>query len=88
LGRRMAARSGSAAERVDYLFRRCLTRPPTTEETVQLVKFYETQKSRFERKELDAAKIAGPGAGDVNERAAWTALTRILFNLDETIVKD
>jgi hypothetical protein len=73
---------------VDYLFRRCLTRPPTAEETAQLVKFYQTQKSRFEQKNLDAAKIAGAGTGDVNERAAWTALARILFNLDEAIVKD
>ncbi len=88
LGKTMAARKGSVAERVDYLFRRCLTRPPNSEETAQLVKFFETQKNRCERKELDAAKIAGAGAGDVNERAAWTALARILFNLDEAIVKD
>lgn len=88
LGRRMAARKGPIAERVDYLFRRCLTRPPTAEETDQLVKFYQTQKRRFEGKELDAAKIAGTGTGNVNERAAWTALARILFNLDEAIVKD
>jgi hypothetical protein len=88
LGQRMAARKGSVAERVDYLFRRCLTRPPSSEETVQLVKFFQTQKSRCERKEIDAAKIAGAGAGDVNERAAWTALARTLFNLDEAIVKD
>ncbi len=88
LGKTMAARKGSVAERVDYLFRRCLTRPPRTEETAQLVRFFETQKRRCEKKELDAAKIAGAGAGDVNERAAWTALARILFNLDEAIVKD
>ena len=56
LGRLMAARKGPVAERVDYLFRRCLTRPPTAEETAQLVKFYQTQKRRFERKELDAAQ--------------------------------
>jgi hypothetical protein len=87
LGRIMAARQGPIAERVNYLFRRCLTRPPTAEETAQLVKFYQTQKRRFERKELDAGKIAGP-ADNVNERAAWTALARILFNLDEAIVKD
>ena len=88
LGRTMAARTGPVAERVDYLFRRCLTRPPTREETELLVKFYEAQKRRFERKDLDAAKIAGAGSGDVNERAAWTALARILCNLDEAIVKN
>jgi hypothetical protein len=88
LGCMMATRKGSAADRVDYLFRRCLTRPPTAEETVQLVEFYENQKRRFERKDLDAAKIAGPGSGDINERASWTALARILCNLDEAIVKN
>jgi hypothetical protein len=88
LGRMIAVRKGSVAERVNYLFRRCLTRPPTGEESAQLVAFYQAQKRRCEAKDLDAAKIAGPGAGDVNERAAWTALARILCNLDEAIVKD
>jgi hypothetical protein len=90
LGRIMAAREGSVAERVDYLFRRCLTRPPSNEEVNQLVKYFEKQKQRCERKEIDAAKLAGAGdAGPViNERAAWTAIARTLFNLDEAIVKD
>jgi hypothetical protein len=87
LGRSMAARKGTVAERVDYLFRRCLTRPPSQEESALLVKFYEMQKRRFESKELDADRIAGAGDGDANERAAWTALARALFNLDEAIVK-
>ncbi|HZV05517.1 MAG TPA: PSD1 and planctomycete cytochrome C domain-containing protein [Gemmataceae bacterium] len=90
LGRMMAAREGSVVERVDYLFRRCLTRRPSREEVNRLVNFFETQKQRCERKELDAAKIAGAGdAGSIlNDRAAWTALARTLFNLDEAIVKD
>ena len=37
---------------------------------------------------LNAGAVAGPGAGDVNERAAWTALARALLNLDEMIVKE
>jgi hypothetical protein len=88
LGRLMAARRESVAERVNCLFRRCLTRPPSAEEKAQLVTFFETQKRRCEHKELDAAKIAGTGEGDVHERAAWTVLARSLFNLDEAIVKD
>ena len=88
LGRMMAARKGSVAERVDYLFRCCLTRPPSAEETAQLVKFFQTQLRRCERKELGAGYIAGTGGDDVNERAAWTTLARTLFNLDEAIVKD
>ncbi len=40
------------------------------------------------KKELDAAAIAGAGAGDANERAAWTVVARALLNLDETITKE
>ena len=52
-----------------------------------LVRFYQAQKERFERKELDAAAIAGPGEGDAGERAAWTVLARAILNLDETVTK-
>jgi hypothetical protein len=87
LGRMMAGRKGPVEDRVDYLFRRCLTRPPTGEERSMLVRFFETQRRRFAARELNAAAVAGPGDGDVNERAAWTALARALFNLDEAIIK-
>jgi hypothetical protein len=88
LGRLTASREGSAEERAAWLFRRCLTRPPTAEERAALAAFYRTQKGRFERKELDAAKIAGPGDGDANERAAWTVTARAILNLDEFVTKD
>jgi hypothetical protein len=87
LGRMLAGRKGPVEERVEYLFRRCLTRPPAGEERAMLVQFFEAQKHRFATKELDAAAVAGPGDGDVNERAAWTALARALFNLDESVIK-
>jgi hypothetical protein len=88
LGRMMAARPAAVEGRAAYLFRRCLTRPPGDEELALLVKYYRTQKQRFAGKELDAAAVAGPGEGDVNERAAWTVVARSLLNLDETITKD
>jgi hypothetical protein len=88
LGRSLAARDGSAEERAAWLFRRCLTRPPTGEERAALAQFYRAQKERFARKELDAAKVAGPGAGDANERAAWTVTARAVLNLDEFVTKD
>jgi hypothetical protein len=88
LGRAAAAREGSDEERAAWLFRRCLTRPPTDDERAALARFYRAQKGRFERKELDAAKVAGPGAGDANERAAWTAAARAVLNLDEFVTKD
>jgi hypothetical protein len=87
LGRLVAARQEPVEARVAYLFRRCLTRPPSAEEQALLVKFYAAQRARLESKELDAVTIAGPGEGDVTERAAWTLAARLLLNLDETIVK-
>jgi hypothetical protein len=88
LGRLMAGRPGTVEERVEYVFRRCLTRPPTRGEKEMLVGFFEAQKRRFAEKQLDPTAVAGPGEGDATERAAWTALARSLFNLDEAITKE
>jgi len=87
LGSMVASREGSANDRVRLAFRRCLTRPPTEEEVSLLVKFYQAQKERFARNELDPKTIAGDGAGDIAERAAWTTVARAIFNLDEFITK-
>jgi hypothetical protein len=88
LGRMIAAQRSDDQARAAYLFRRCLTRPPDADDLASLFLFYRTQKARFEKKELDAAALAGAGDGDVNERAAWTAAARALLNLDETITKN
>ncbi|MEP6672591.1 MAG: PSD1 and planctomycete cytochrome C domain-containing protein [Chthoniobacter sp.] len=87
LGHSLAAQGGSVEDRVRTLFRRCLTRPPTDAELELLVKFFTTQKERFTKGELNAKELAGEGAGDVNECAAWTALARALWNLDEAITR-
>jgi hypothetical protein len=88
LGREMVARPGTLRAKVDHLFRRCLTRPPTAEETDRLTHFWEAQRERCRRKELDAAALAGAGQGELTDRAAWTALARVLLNLDEAITKE
>jgi hypothetical protein len=85
LGKMMAARPGSVPEKGEYLFRRCLVRPPDADERALLVRFVETQRQRFARGELDAARVGGPGSDP--ERAAWTALARALLNTDEAITK-
>lgn len=87
MGKMLAAREGPVEERIRFAFRCCLTRSPGEEELATLVKFFEAQKQRFAAKELDAKAVAGDGAGDVVERAAWTALARALLNLDEMITK-
>ena len=87
LGGTLATQDGSVEDRVRAVFRRCFTRPPTDDEVALLVKFFNAQKERFISGELDAKALAGDGAGDVNERAAWTALSRALWNFDEAITK-
>jgi len=88
LGRRVASQKGDDESRATYLFRRCLTRLPTTQELAPMIKFYREQKERFTAKELDADAVAGSGEGNAIERAAWTAVARALLNLDETITKN
>ena len=88
LGRQTAAQKAPLESQITQLFRRCLTRPPTAEEQSLLMRFYEHQKQKCTKREVAAAKIAGPGEGHLNERAAWTLVARTLMNLDETIAKD
>ena len=87
LGLSIAALSGTVDDRVDALFRRCLSRAPDRDERAQLCQFFQAQKRRFDLGELDAAKIASSGSGAVSERAAWTVLARVLLNLDEAVTK-
>ncbi len=88
LGRQLAAREGSVEARMEWLFRRCVTRPPRADELALLIRFQEGQRKRLEAKELDAATLAGPGEGDALERAVWTVTARAALNLDETITKE
>ena len=86
LGKTLAAQPGSVEDRVRTAFRRVFTRPPTDDETATLAQFFTAQKTRFTTAEAEAKKLApdGPAAAD---RAAWTALARALFNLDEAITR-
>ena len=67
------------------LFRRCLTRPPEPGEIDELANFFDAQKRRFALGEIDARAVAGDGPGDVHERAAWTVVSRAIFNFDESV---
>jgi len=73
---------------VKVLFKKCLTRPPDQQEQVALMGFYQAQLKRFKVGELKAEKIAGKGEGEINQRAAWTALARVILNTDEFITRN
>jgi hypothetical protein len=88
LGKRMAETRAGVEERIRRLFRLCLARAPQADELSMLAHFYQNQHERLERKEVDAAKIAGGGSTpDAIDRAAWTVLARAILNLDETVTK-
>ena len=88
LGQMAAKHEGTEAARADLLFRRCLTRPPSPNERARLVQFYEAQLARLTSGDLNAADLMdAKAAPHLNEEAAWTAVARVLLNLDETINK-
>jgi Protein of unknown function (DUF1549)/Protein of unknown function (DUF1553)/Planctomycete cytochrome C len=87
LGSLMAKAPGNVEARIGELCRLCLSRSPQREEVSMLVHFFENQRERLAKKELDAAKIAG-SAGDLAiDTAVWTILARAILNLDETVTK-
>lgn len=88
LGQKLATSKESDEAKAVETFRRFVTRPPATEELAMLVEFARRQRSRFSSKELNSTKVAGPGDGDVIERATWTTVARSVMNLDESVTKD
>jgi len=86
----------SDGERLTYAFRRCLSRPPGAAERDQLLGFLAKQRKRAAEGWIDSWEIAGydptdgklPKGATPAELSAWTALSRVLLNLDETITKE
>ena len=81
------------ADRLIYAFRRCVSRKPTEAETHELLGFLEKQTQRLRDGWLDTWSLTGeppklPAGSTPVQLGAWTALSRVLLNLDETITKD
>ncbi|MBI3854266.1 MAG: DUF1553 domain-containing protein, partial [Planctomycetes bacterium] len=84
LGAKILKEGGAAdAERLAYGFRRCTGRLPSANEQKLLSDFLARQKQR-----MAAAPGKAKELGADPEAAAWTALARVLLNLDETITKE
>ncbi|HTB10800.1 MAG TPA: PSD1 and planctomycete cytochrome C domain-containing protein [Bryobacteraceae bacterium] len=81
------------ADRLNYAFRRCVARKPTDAEAHELLGFLEKQSIRLRDGWLDTWSLTGeppklPEGATPVQLGAWTALSRVLLNLDETITKD
>ena len=83
LGADTDARQGASKERLTWLFRQVLTRPPSDKELTVLLDYFDRQRYRLEKEELDAKAIGG---GSVSQ-SAWTLTARVLLNLDEALTK-
>lgn len=80
-------------QRLTRAFRLCVTRMPREEELEVLERTLDNVRRRFTGDRDAAAKMASdsqaaaPQDADVVELAAWTVLSNILLNLDETLTR-
>ena len=73
-----------------------LARAPSDSEQSELAALLGSQRERLQAGGLDAAQLAfgeqppeqGPADGKTSELAAWTAVSRVLLNLDEAITRE
>ena len=88
---------GDEKERIRYAFRRCLGRPPAGDEIRELAELLQREKAHLGEGWVDAARLATGKAGPLKglppganpaELAAFTVVSRVLLNLDETITKE
>jgi hypothetical protein len=94
LARRIVTQGGeSTTQRMAFVFRLCETRPPTEAEVKRLTELFEQAKAQFAKEPAKATALVSkplgpPPAGmKIEELAAWTVVSNVLLNLDETLAK-
>jgi len=89
--------STSDADRVSYGFRRAVGRPPTSQERDELLAVLAKQEKRVAEGWVNAQEVATgkdeaitglPKGVTPTQLAAYTIVSRVLLNLDETITKE
>ena len=88
LGQRAAKQAGSVDDKIEFMFRCLLTRPPTKAEKRRLVAYHEVQQERFAEADegLDATEVMGDASSNT-ETATLVLVARVLMNLDEVITQ-
>jgi mono/diheme cytochrome c family protein len=83
-------------ERVTYAFRRCVSRKPAPNEEATLEALLKKEESRYSDGKRNPWELAAddpakppalPSGVTPAQAAAWTVLSRVMLNLDETITK-
>jgi hypothetical protein len=94
-----AIKQGGATDqdRLNYAFRLCVARTATPRESDVLLTLLRKEKKRLSLGWLSARELTGFAVTDKsplpenvtpNDWAGWTAVSRVLLNLDETITKE
>jgi hypothetical protein len=79
------------AARATYAFRRVLARPPAEDEVQRLVALFDSERKHYQADAEAAVKMATSELGtpeepvNMPELAAWTVVSNVLLNLDETL---
>ncbi len=83
--------------KLDYAFRSVLSRKPSLQESAELLGLLNRQRNRSLKGELNPWNIASndpdkpfplPKGVRMEDIAAWTTVSRVLLNLDETITRE
>jgi hypothetical protein len=98
LARRTLAEGGRTdPDRITYAFRRALARNPTADERQELLALLDKERARMAEGWLNPNEIATgdnkppanlPAGATPTQLAAYTVVSRVLLNLDETITKE
>jgi hypothetical protein len=84
-------------DRLEFAFRRCVARAPDEQESAALLALLDKEALRFAADSSSAWQIAAddpqhppklPTGVVPADLAAWTAVSRVLLNLDETITRE
>lgn len=83
--------------RITWSFRRCVSRPPSGDEQRVLRELLKKEQTRFELPNANPWQLAAndpsnppalPEGTTASQLAAWTVVSRVLLNLDETVTKE
>jgi hypothetical protein len=90
-GRLLEESTGSDEKRIEHGVQLCLARKPTEVEAKRLLEFVKQQRQSFATASKEAENVAPrrrPPQITAAEGAAWTAVARVLMNLDEFVTRE